>query len=80
MSETTYPAFDAKDVTGMALLKDRSLMEVWKWASNEGHVQAVSLKGKNYVVIKDDDLAERVRRAAPKLKEHRYDPDEQTLR
>ncbi|MDZ7705641.1 MAG: hypothetical protein U5L04_14295 [Trueperaceae bacterium] len=75
----TYPAFDAKELTGMALLKDRSLMEVWKWASNEGEVQAVSLGGTNYVIVKDDDLAQRVREVAPKLREYRYDPDRQAL-
>ena len=58
-----YPAFDAKEVTGDVLLKDPSLMELWKWAADEGMVQAVSVKGKNYAVVKDEDLAERIRSA-----------------
>lgn len=68
-----YPAYDAKEVTAQALLKDRSLMELWKWASDEGAVQAVSVNGRNYTVIKDEDLVARLRQTAPKLKEYRFD-------
>ena len=58
-----YPAFDAKEVTGNVLLKNPGLMELWKWAADEGMVQAVSVKGKNYAVVKDEDLAERIQAA-----------------
>ena len=66
-----YPAFEAKEVTGSVLLRNPSLMEMWKWAADEGKVQAVSVKGKNYAVVKDEDLAERIR--ATGLSALRYD-------
>ena len=66
-----YPAFDAKEVTGNVLLKDPGLMELWKWAAVDGMVQAVSVKGKNYAVVKDEDLAERIRAAG--VPPYRYD-------
>ena len=74
-----YPAYDAKEVTAQALLKDRRLMELWKWASDEGAVQAVSVKGQNYAVVKDEDLVTRLRKRAPKLEEHRYDDEAKEL-
>ena len=55
-----YPAFEARDVTGTVLLKNKDLMELWKWASNEGLVQAVRVGGVNYAVVKDEDLAARL--------------------
>ncbi len=70
-----YPAFEARALT--AELQDRRLMELWKWAANEGQVQAVSLGGKNYAVVKDDDLAARLRACG--LREYRYDDDKGTL-
>jgi hypothetical protein len=70
-----YPAFEAKEITGEALLKDRSLMELWKWASDEGQVQAVSVKGKNYAVVKDKDLVARIRSVAPSIQEYRFDEE-----
>lgn len=74
-----FPAFEAKEITGEVLLKDRSLMELWKWASDEGQVQAVSVKGKNYAVVKDEDLVARIRSVAPGIKEYRYDEANGTL-
>ena len=65
-----YPAFEAK-VTGSVLLKNPSLMELWKWAADEGKVQAVSVEGRNYAVVKDEDLAERIKAAG--LSPLRYD-------
>lgn len=72
-----YPAFDAREVTGRALLKDPSLMELWKWASNEGKVQAVSASGTNYVAVKDEDLAARL--VALGVRARRYDSEAQRL-
>ena len=72
-----YPAFDAKEVTGSVLLKNPSLMELWKWAADEGHVQAVSVEGKNYAVVKDEDLAERIRAAG--VSAHDYDDEAKGL-
>ena len=75
----TYPAFDAREVTAQALLKDRSLMELWKWASDEGNVQAVNVNGKNYAVVKDEDLVERIQVVAKGLKQYRYDDEAHAL-
>jgi hypothetical protein len=68
-----YPAFEAREVTGEALLKDRELMELWKWASNEGHILAVQSGGKNYAVVKDEDLASRLMAFSPSLKRYSFD-------
>ena len=72
-----YPAFDAKEVTGSVLLKNPSLMELWKWAADEGKVQAVSVQGKNYAVVKDEDLAARIRAAGVAALE--YDDEAEAL-
>ena len=69
----SYAAFEAREVTGSALLKDRQLLELWKWAAKEGLIDAITSGGRNYVVVKDDDLVERIRAAAPALIEYRYD-------
>lgn len=70
-----YPAYDAKEITGTVLLKNRKLMELWKWASDEGRVKAVSVGGKNYAVVMDDDLAQHIAEAAPGLEHQRYDDE-----
>jgi hypothetical protein len=75
-----YPAFEAREVTGEVLLKDRTLMELWKWASDEGQVQAVQLGGDNYAVVKDEDLAAKLQAFAPGLKRYAYDETSQELR
>ena len=72
-----YPAFEAKEVTGSVLLRNPSLMEMWKWAADEGKVQAVSIEGKNYAVVKDEDLAGRIRAAG--LSALRYDDEVKRL-
>ena len=72
-----YPAFDAKEVTGNVLLKNPSLMELWKWAADEGKVQALSVKGKNYAVVKDEDLAEQIGAAGVPI--YRYDDETKSL-
>ncbi len=72
-----YPAFDAKEVTGNVLLKNPSVMELWKWAANEGKVQALSVKGKNYVVVKDEGLAEQI--SAAGVYTYQYDDEVKRL-
>ncbi len=67
-----HPAFEARDLTGTVLLKNKDLMELWKWASNEGLVQAVRVDGANYAVVKDEDLAERLG-AVKGLTAYRFD-------
>lgn len=74
-----YPAFDAREVTGEVLLKDRAMMELWKWASSEGQVEAVRVGGENYAVVKDEDLVAKLLAYAPQLKRYRYDADQQSL-
>lgn len=76
----TYPAFEAREVTGEVLLKDRTLMELWKWASDEGQVQAVEVGGRHYTVVKDEDLAAKVQAFAPGLKRYAYDETTRELR
>lgn len=73
-----YPAFETREVTGEVLLKDRSLMELWKWAAKEGNIEAVRVGGENYAVVKDDDLAERLQ-ADGKVKCYRYDEEKKAL-
>jgi hypothetical protein len=75
----TYPAYDAREVTGSVLLLDRELMALWKWASDEGHIEAVTVAGKNYAVVKDEDLVQRIREAAADLKEYRYDEEAKAI-
>ncbi|HEX7022491.1 MAG TPA: hypothetical protein VF171_06515 [Trueperaceae bacterium] len=74
-----YTAFDPKEVTGEVLLKDRQLMELWKWAADDGQIEAVSIGGKNYVVVKDDDLVRRISEAAGQLQHHQYDEEARAL-
>jgi hypothetical protein len=75
----TYAAYDAREVTGSVLLLDRELMALWKWASDEGRIEAVTVAGKNYAVVKDEDLVQRIREAAADLKEYRYDEEAKAI-
>ncbi len=74
-----YPAFETREVTGEVLLKDRSLMELWKWAAREGNIEAVRIGGENYAVVKDDDLAKRLQAASKTVKVYRYDEEKGVL-
>lgn len=75
----TYPAFEAREVTGEALLKEPTLMKEWRAASERGDVLAVTMRGKNYAVVKDALLVEAIKRTAPQLKLYRYDPATATV-
>lgn len=70
----TYPAFEARDLTGAALLKEAALMADWKAASQRGDVLAVTVQGRNYVVVRDAVLVEAIKRIAPQLRVYRYHP------
>ncbi|MBS3934421.1 MAG: hypothetical protein KGZ35_08695 [Truepera sp.] len=75
----TYPAFEARDLTGAVLLKEAALMKDWRAASQRGDVLAVTVQGINYVVVKDAALVEAIKRAAPQLTAYRYDPATATV-
>ena len=75
----TYSAFEAREVTGEALLKEPALMKEWRTASERGDILAVTMRGKNYAVVKDALLVEALKRAAPQLKLYRYDPATATV-
>lgn len=75
-----YPAFEAREVSGGVLLKDRKLMELWKWAADEGQIEAVKYGGKNYAVIKDEDLVDKLQAFAPDIKRYSYDEETKRLR
>ncbi len=74
-----YPAFEAGELTGNILLKDRNLMELWKWAADEGQIQAIKVRGKNYAVVKDPDLAAKISAASLAIKQYRYDDEKEQL-
>lgn len=76
----TYPAFDAREVTGEVLLVEPEVMAAWKAASQRGEVLAVTVAGRNYAVVKDPALVEAIRQAAPQLATYRYDDATATLR
>lgn len=81
MTDAEVPAvFDAREIASEVLVRDRALMDAWKEASARGGVEAVTVAGRNYVVVRDAALAARISAAAPRIRRHRWDESTRTLR
>ncbi len=72
-------AFLARPVADL-LVDDRELLAVYKQASREDRLVPVTWRGKNYVVVKDVALFDRILESGPGLKHYGFDPATRSVR
>jgi hypothetical protein len=76
----TYPAFEAREITGTVLLRDPALMARWKDAATRDEIVAVSINGVNYSVVKNADLVQAINlRYGSGLSRFEYDDSAKTV-
>ena len=59
----------------LVLVRNRDLMRIYKEAAREERIQAVAAGARNYVVIHDPEVAQRLQELAPELPSFAYDPE-----
>jgi hypothetical protein len=59
--------------------RDRELMRLWRAASQNGQVEAVTVQEHNYAVIRDDALLAYIRARYPTIDLLDFDPQSRTV-
>ncbi|HWG85610.1 MAG TPA: hypothetical protein VNT60_09035 [Deinococcales bacterium] len=76
-----YPAYESRDLTGTALLRDAEMMVKWKAAAEREGIMARTIQGVNYSIVLDGALAAEIATLyGPSLTTYEYDDAENTVR
>ena len=75
----THPAFAVKELSDL-LLHDHELMRRWKAASASGQIEAVSVEGQNFAVVRDQALVEFMREHHGQIRAYLFDESTRTVR
>lgn len=69
-------AFESKALASV-LTSNRELMDLYKEAADDGRIEAVRSGNSNYTLVRDDEVARRIRNADAGLRVFRIDSDGQ---